>query len=184
MAAWANPEFHLKKGANKQKENTPSIGQCSPLQKEEIWDRLQIKICANPRPVCFPKIGLRWECDSDMCWLRSLKRWGTTLKHAGIPLGMSAIYIHSTPIPRPLAFLSWALTQFFNQIYISYHCISITVWNYFTFHFLLHISITLWNYFTFTFSTVFLSQFQHYYQSVPKWKQQLKRPPNKRYTIT
>ena len=149
MAACANLELHLKKGANKQKENTPSIGQCSPLQKEELWDRLQTRICANPRPVCFPKIGLRWECDSDMCWLRSLKRWGTTLKHAGIPLGMSAIYIHSTPIPRPWTFLSWALTQIFNQIDISNHCISITFWNYFTFHstLVLHSETTLLHFF-------------------------------------
>ena len=41
------------------------------------------------------------------------------MKHAGIPLGMSAIYIHSTPIPRPLTFLSFALAQIFNQIDIS-----------------------------------------------------------------
>ena len=124
-------------------------------------------MCKPPTSM-FSKIGLRWECDSDMCWLRSLKRWGTTLKHAGIPLGMSAIYIHSTPIPRPLTFLSWALTQFFNQIDISYHCISITVWNYFTFHILLHISITLWNYFTSLFqlffylsSSTIISQYQN-----------------------
>ena len=117
-------------------------------------------MCKPPTSM-FSKIGLRWECDSDMCWLRSLKRWGTTLKHAGIPLGMSAIYIHSTPIPRPLTFLSWALTQIFNQIDICNHCSCMTV-----------IEITLWNYFTliFLFQMFFPISFKALFL-VPKWKQ-------------